>query len=444
MHMSGTFRITSFLAVAVLFAAPAAQADQTSRMAQLLSATDGITGFYNKRVGGSIVGKLRETFVYNPDSSIKMVAAIGLLKRVDANLANLDTTMITYYGQGMPEGSSCPENVGPHESHPAGTLLQWMLVSSDNIATRSIIDYLGGPAAVTQTAHSIGMTSTFMDGYPGCSPNRMTQVDGAKLYEALANGTLLTAASRNALYARTPADGGDSSNTLWNARRIVDELAPVYNLNARQAAQFWALVDVRYKAGNGADFCTETGCLHHWSLSGLGTVPICANSVASTAAYAFGVFIFNATDPALGWSTFFNTNAEPLREPIAASMANWATCSPACLLDSEVFSLPVWTVGRSYSLGTQLQHQSKPYRCVQSTCVARAGSEPDQPGLTAIWQGVAQCGIQPWAPAVAYPVGQVVYLPSNQRWVPYRCITAHLSNSSWRPDLTPTLWTVLQ
>jgi beta-lactamase class A len=204
-------RISCSLSVAlVLLVAPSARADQTSRMTQLLG-SDGTTGFYNKQVGGAVVGKLRETFVYNPDSSIKIVVAVGLLRRVDANLAHLDTTTIGYYPDGLPEGSSCPQQRGTPQGKPAGTLLQWMLVNSDNVATRSLIDYLGGFAAITQTAQSIGMISTFMDGYPGCSPNRMTQLDAAKLYEALGSGTLLTTASRNALYARTPADGGDSA-----------------------------------------------------------------------------------------------------------------------------------------------------------------------------------------------------------------------------------------
>jgi hypothetical protein len=413
-------------------------------MTQLLG-SDGTTGFYNKQVGGAVVGKLRETFVYNPDSSIKIVVAVGLLRRVDANLAHLDTTTIGYYPDGLPEGSSCPQQRGTPQGKPAGTLLQWMLVNSDNVATRSLIDYLGGFAAITQTAQSIGMISTFMDGYPGCSPNRMTQLDAAKLYEALGSGTLLTTASRNALYARTPADGGDSTGTFWRALGIAEQLAPVHHLDARQLAQFRALIDVRYKAGSGADSCTSpTDCLFHWSLSGLGTIPVCRGGVASTAAHSFGIFIFNATNGEQAGRTFFENTAEPLREPLAASMASWASCSPACVLDSEISALPAWTAGRSYSLGTQVRYNLAPYKCVQPTCGARTGSEPDQPGMTSVWQGVARCGIQAWTSGVAYPVGQVVYLPSNPLWVPYRCITAHLANSTWRPDVAPSLWTVLQ
>jgi hypothetical protein len=436
----------------LVLAATGAHADQTSRMAQLLAGTDGTTGFYAKQVGGAVTGKLREGFQYDPASSIKIVVAVAVLKKVDAGLVNLDTTTAPYFPEGTPLGSSCPQNLGAPQNLSIGSLLRMMLVDSNNLATRTLVDFLGGVSAINQAAQSFGMPSTFMDGYPGCQRNRMTQLDAARLYEGLGAGTLVSASSRFALYARMPADGGDPgfpgsgdvTGTLWRARDIVEALAPGAHLDARQTAQFRAALDTRYKAGNGAACTSPTSCLFVWSIAGVAAIPVCKNGAPAISGLAWGVFINDATNGDNASNVFFNTIAEPLREPIAASLATWPGCSPACLLNTEVPGLPTWTVGRTYARNTQVQWLSKPYTCVQPSCVARAGSEPSQPGLTAIWQGANQCGIQAWEAGVAYPIGQIVYVPGADHYQPFRCLTAHLSTPSWRPDLTPTLWGPLQ
>lgn len=420
------------LAVITAGVANGARANQTTRIAQLLGATDGQKAFYVKQVGGGVVGKLGESLAYDPASSIKILVAVGVMKRVDAGKAHLGTTA-RYFSNGLV--GSCPFNTGPSQRLTLGTLISLMLVFSDNAATRSLIDLLGGFSAVNQLAASIGMASTNMNVYPGCNiTNTMTQLDGARLYEGLANGTLLSATSRSALYARMPANGGDSTGTFSQASQIVDSLAPAYDLDAAQIAQFKAGLALHYKAGNDT-WCTPD-CKFYLAISGNAVLPTCTGSSVSATRYVWGLSIADATNESAAFSTFFSTHPETLREPLQSSLAGWSACSPACVLPSAVSGLPTWTAGTSYSLGTNVQWQGMPYKCMQPTCVAQAGSEPDRPGLTSVWQGVALCGLEPWAAAVAYPAGHVV-LSNGKR---YRCITGHLSATTWPPEATPSLW----
>jgi hypothetical protein len=297
---------------------------ETGRILALLRAgSDGQPGFLLKDVGGPLLENFNETLVYDPASSIKIVVGVGLLQRIDAGASfNLGTT-VTHF---VELDGSCPTGSGATQRETLGNLLELMLVNSDNAATRTLIDFQGGFAAINATAQSIGMTSTNMNVYPGCNiTNRMTQADAARLYEGVANGTLISASSRAALFPRMPADGGDFTGTLAAARAIADDEGNAAGVSAAALAEFESQMALHYKAGN--DIWCTPDCLSFYSISGLAEIPTCNGSVQGSTDYAFGLFISGGTNEFDTANTFFSTHAEVLRRPIREALATWESCS---------------------------------------------------------------------------------------------------------------------
>ena len=297
---------------------------ETARIRALLEAgAEGDPGFLLKRVGGPLLENFNETLAYDPASSIKAVVGVSLLRRIDAGAAfNLNTSVSHFFEL----SGSCPVGSGGSESRTLGDLLNAMLVFSDNAATRTLIDFLGGFSAINATAQSIGMTSTSMVVYPGCHIlNTITQSNAVRLYEGVANGTLLSPTSRAALFARMPADGFDSTGTLGAARAIADAEGASAGLPASLVDEFESRIALHYKAGN--DLWCDPNCRSFYSISGLAEIPICNGSTRSSTNYAFGLFIANGTNEFDTRNTFFNTHAEVLRRPIREALATWANCS---------------------------------------------------------------------------------------------------------------------
>lgn len=310
--------------VAPLGVSRSALTSETGRILALLQAgSDGQPGFLLKEVGGPVLERFNETLVYDPASSIKIVVAVSLLEQVDAGAGfDLDTTALHFSGL----DGSCPTGGGVAELQTLGSLLQLMLVSSDNAATRTLIDFVGGFAAVNATALGIGMTSTNLVVYPGCNiTNTMTQTDAARLYEGIADGTLLSPASRAALFSRMPSDAGDSTGTLAAARAIAEAEGLAAGVSASALEEFQGQLALHYKAGN--DIWCTPDCLSFYSISGLAEIPTCDGPTQSSTDYAFGLFISNGTDEAATSSTFFSYHAEILRRPIREALASWESCS---------------------------------------------------------------------------------------------------------------------
>lgn len=321
----GTFRFRFDASTSELSLAddePPPPRDQTARMTALLSGAGGTTGFYAKEVGGPVIGSLLEEQTYDPASSIKIVVVMGIMQLVDDGAVSLDDTT-SFFPQGL--SGSCPTSTGVQESRTLGELIQLTITNSDNVATRSLIDFLGGFAAINQVAASLGMTNTNMNVYPGCHiTNTMTQLDAARVYEGIADGTHLSPASRDALYARMPSSTFDFTGTLARAHAIIDELASAHGLSASQIQEFKDTLELHYKAG-GDTWCAPT-CLDYISISGVADVPTCDGATRSVKEIVWGIFIHGAPQSTAG-STFVAAQAEPLREPMDEALAGWAACS---------------------------------------------------------------------------------------------------------------------
>jgi hypothetical protein len=297
----------------------------TSRVGEILrDGTDGATGLYLKQVGGLVQANLQEDRVFEPASTIKALIALNAMRRVDAGQASL-TQLVSVY---QPSSGSCPTSTITG-TEPLGDALRLMLVNSDNQRTRALIDAVGFNA-INQTAQAAGMVSTQLNHYPGCGgpvPNRLTLEDAGRLYEGIENGTLLSATSRAALYARMPAQGGDSSGVESAADLIVDQEAASLGLTTTQAQAFKSRLRTRYKGGS-YTLCSSSSCLQYRSVAGSAAVPWCSSGAVSSRSYVFGIFIDGATSATAANNTFHAAKAETLREPIRASLSTWDSCSP--------------------------------------------------------------------------------------------------------------------
>jgi hypothetical protein len=207
-----------------------------------------------------------------------------------------------------------------------GNAILAMLENSDNQRTKAMIDTFGS-AAINQTAADIGLFGTHLNHYPGCGgppANQFTLADAGIIYEGIANGSLLSATSRSALYARMPAQAGDFTGIQSAVNSIIDAEAPAFALNATEISQFKSRLLTHYKAG-GYTLCPSS-CFEYRSAAGSAEIPQCTRGLVGNRIYDWGIFIDGSSSAAAADSTFNAAKAEPLREPIRAALSTWSPC----------------------------------------------------------------------------------------------------------------------
>ncbi|EPX58893.1 hypothetical protein D187_003608 [Cystobacter fuscus DSM 2262] len=297
----------------------------TTRIGELMrDGTDGDTGHYVKQVGGSVQASLQGNLVFEPASTIKALIGLHAMREVDAGRASLNQLVNIY----APSSGSCPTSTITG-TETLGNAIYNMLEFSDNQRTRAVIDAFGF-APINQTADAVGMASTQLNHYPGCGgpvANALTLADAGRMYEGIANGTLLSAASRTALYQRMPEQAGDFTGIRGALRTLVDEEGTKLGLSTTALTQYKSRLISHYKAGN-YTLCGSGSCLEHISVAGVAEVPRCSLGVTSTQNYVWGIFISGASNKTAAGNTFHSAKVEPLREPIRAALSNWSTCYP--------------------------------------------------------------------------------------------------------------------
>src|SRR5262249_17866899 len=260
----------------------------TTRVGNILrNGTDGETGLYLKAVGGSVLDSLQSSRVFEPASSIKILIALHAMRQVDANNASLTDPVVVY---APPASGSCPTStvVG---TEPMGNAILQMLENSDNQRTKAMIDTFGF-AAINQTAAAVGLTGTQLLHYPGCGgppANQMTLEDAGKMYEGIANGTLVSSSSRSDLYARMPAQAGDFTGIQSSVNGIIDQEAAAIGLNATEISQFKSRILTHYKAG-GYTLCPVNQCYEYRSVAGTAEIPQCTRGTVGNKNYVWGIF----------------------------------------------------------------------------------------------------------------------------------------------------------
>jgi hypothetical protein len=307
----------------------------TTRVAALLQAggIDGVQGLYLKQVGGPVLANLEESFVYEPASSIKVLAHLYAMTQVQNGTANL-TDSVQQYTNGP---TSCPDPAQLGGTENLSTALQEMMWHSDNARTREITDKFGD-SNINPFGVSIGMQNTSINHIIGCAgpiPDQLTLTDAGVLYEGVANGTLLSPASRTTFAGLMAGKGefqveGYDFTHLWDTDlpAMIAQAAP--SATAQQRQSYLNQMNLAYKAGSYEicdASCTNVG--EYYAISGWVEIPFCSGGAPALQDYVFGLFLHGGTDSS--WVSGKNTltvqnfnaaKSELLREQIAAGLAS--------------------------------------------------------------------------------------------------------------------------
>jgi hypothetical protein len=298
----------------------------------------GVEGLYLEQVNGpspSVLANLEDGVVYEPASSIKVLANLYAMTKVEAGAIKL-TTPITHYING-PESCPYPPTIAGTE--PLGTAIREMMWHSDNARTEEVTNHFTD-ARINAYAQSIGLTNTAFNEIVGCvgtTPDMFSLDDAGMLYAGVANQDFLNAKNRGIFYsnmagrAQYESEGYDWTGVWDNdIPNIINEVAPAGTTAAEKAA-YMADMNVAYKAGNYV-ICTNNSCtdvVEDISISGWFQLPVCSASGTTYAEYVWGIMFAN--EPYDGWTSstdtqtdknFTTAKSELMREQIAAGMAS--------------------------------------------------------------------------------------------------------------------------
>jgi hypothetical protein len=260
---------------------------ETKRVRNAVSSVaKGQWGFYAKRVGGQQLIGLNHDTRFEPASMIKILHAVHMLRDVQNNAPTINTNVTWYAHPNYParypsdfgyddkgltvhDKNVCAYSetgtllTGRTYSDPMGTLLQQMMVYSDNRTTDAVVRRYGFDA-LNQTRTLAGMTNSDLNHRIGCqnaaSPqpwedNWLTLVDAGKMYEGIQNGTLLDSTHREMLYDRMW--GWDSPS--GQLRTMILKEAAAAGLTAAQQTAFADRIHRRAKGGS-YGFCLNDAC----------------------------------------------------------------------------------------------------------------------------------------------------------------------------------------
>ncbi len=249
-------------------------------------------GVYAKRVGGPQLVGLNHDTKFEPASMIKILHAVHMLRDVQLNAPTINTPVNWYANPMNParypgdpgytrSNGTSDEDVCAYNSEgallttrqyadPMGTIIQQMLVYSDNRTTDAVVLRYGFDP-LNQTRTLAGMTNSDLNHRIGCpklsspqpsEPNVLTLVDAGKIYEGVQNGTLLNGTHRTMLYDRM---WGWNSPSGGLRTMIIKEAADA-GLTAAQQSQFVNGIHRKAKGG-GYGFCRNDACTQLRSIS---------------------------------------------------------------------------------------------------------------------------------------------------------------------------------
>jgi beta-lactamase class A len=335
--------IAAALALALTACAPAtpqpmaptaAPQEIQARITEMLhNRTDGAIGFYLKEVDGSVLAALNQNEIFEPASTIKALFLLYVMQHVQRGDVNLNMPIHVYT---TPPTSSCP-GAATTKTEPLVDALRLMMQKSDNERTKAISETFGIDN-INALAQTIGMTHTRVNHTIGCGDqarfnhNTMTLVDAARLFEGVADGTLLDAANRQTFFSLMSGkqqydETGSDPAAIWNPamRLLVQQEAPA-DLSTAARDDFLKQMNLVYKDGRYI-LCIDGMCPEYRSVAGWAEIPFCGNAGITRRQYVFGLFIDGGTDPVHVDAAFDATKVELLREQIRSALSNWQDCA---------------------------------------------------------------------------------------------------------------------
>ena len=286
--------------------------------------TNGRTGFYLKRVGGAQLMANDKSFAFYPASTIKVLEHLHAMRRVQNGLS-IDTDINIW-------GDPCSDNhedESPETQEDLSESLRKMMKDSDNKRTNAIQDRFGR-TAINNTAHQVvGMSSaTQLNHKFGCQgpasnpANRLTLVDVGKLYEGVANGSLLSGTSRQTFY-----DLMRNQSDAFFIESVIDAEATNLGVSNTKRDNFKAQVKTATKSGGvpaGYDGFLYESTAGYVSLPFAGVCTAAGFALATPREYVYGVFINKATKIADG--TVSTAASELFKGEIREALKSWKKC----------------------------------------------------------------------------------------------------------------------
>ena len=287
----------------------------------LRKGTDGKTGLYLKRIGGSTLAALQSSEQFEPASTIKVLPHVHAMRRVRLGFNKLTDKVLVYTGS----TGSCPIKTGP-KSEDLEFVLRRMMVNSDNNRTQAVVDKFGR-TNINATAAALGMSKTKLLHVIGCgsaalaNPNRVTLRDLGLLHEKVAGGYL--GSQRDKFYEIMLES--ISNYPTWGtvkASTIVDQEATKLSLTAAQRNGFKSLMKMAYKAGSYT--LTKNGKTGYYlSIFGWMKLPFRNGSKFAMREYTTGVFGEKATNSSKLRTALNSAATELLRTEIRNALATW-------------------------------------------------------------------------------------------------------------------------
>jgi hypothetical protein len=267
----------------------------TTTMGELLGyGNDGSTGAYLKEVEGPVLASLQPTFVYEPASSIKVTHHLYTMRQV--MFGNDDLSAELTVAEGL--DGSCPTGGPPFNQQTLEETLNGMMELSDNTDTEAIDQRFGTSAINNMSAWVVGMTNTSINHPPGCPwppLNEMTLQDSGLLYEGVATGQLLDAATRVDFYRLMQCE---TSLNRWFFTNDLEDM--IYEVAADlgipdAAAGYWENTHLAWKPGG--DTLIDSINHEYRAVSGWVSLPWCYDgSGIQSKEYVFGLFIHDSNN----------------------------------------------------------------------------------------------------------------------------------------------------
>lgn len=288
---------------------------------RMRGATDGQIGIWLQQMGGANLASLNADTVFEPASTMKTLHHVHAMKRVALGLS--PTTPLTVYSQYSAPGSSCPIDSGPFQE-PLQTVLQQMMLASDNARTQAVRAYFG-ETNINATAFALGMTSTGLHHRIGCNdeallnPNEITLHDLHRLHEAVVNGYLGN--QRQAFY-----DSMRSGLDDLDIDVLIDTEAQALGLPFPTRTSFKALTHMVHKKGayHLIDSNNNNNTWHDRSEFGWISIPFMTGSSYTPREYGFGVWVNKgSTDSEVITAIYTHGIPELLRPTVRAALLTW-------------------------------------------------------------------------------------------------------------------------
>ncbi|MBK9387192.1 MAG: serine hydrolase [Planctomycetes bacterium] len=307
--------------------------------------SDGMLGFFLKRIGGAELAYLNRGVAFEPASALKVLHHLHAMRQVQFGVVSLATPLNVYSGY----SGTCPQDTGP-ALFPLTNVLRGMMEASDNARTQAVTAYFGGNA-IQSTALAVGMTSTALNHRIGCAgealsnPNRTTLADLGLLHEAVATGWL--GSQREAFYEHM-----NESLLTCGVEGVIDAEGAALGLTPGQIASFKSAM--RYVAKDGYYYLIDGAGTHMYTCSfGYLRVPRLSGSSLQFDELVVGAFVDNGSNPNTVDLARNRAVQELLRPELRAGLQTFDVDGGAFAFGTSC-NLFLWTLGAP-RLGSTMQ-----------------------------------------------------------------------------------------